>query len=281
MTHADDRVVSDAVRDSFRRDGVAVVSNAIDPSWLEVLAEAADEIRAAVKVVKTAPDHSMPPGFTALRQTGDYIACENGWTFNEKLKRFAFESGVARIAAEAMASREARLFETLMIYKEQGCDLPTDWHQDLPQHGVSGRQACSVWLSLDPVVEATGALRIAAGSHNGPWYTPPFMPAGREHDRVELEGGPIPDPNADPARFPSIVSYDTRPGDVVLLHPATLHSTRGNPAGARRRSFSIRFIGDDIRRKASRCEWHSWLKELPLKDGDRMEAACFPRLWPR
>ena len=247
---------------------MALLPGFLETRWLDLLAEAAEEIRDSVR--------NEGLGFVA----GETVVSENAWTFNEKLKRFAAQSGVARAAAEAMDSREARLFETLTIYKEVGCDQGTGWHQDFPQHGMSGRQACSVWLSLEPVDEAIGALRVASGSHLGPWYTPMTMPPGREDELVELEAGPVPDVDAEPERFPSIVSYATQPGDVILLHPAALHSTRANPSRARRRSFSIRFFGDDIRRKADPNEWHSWLKDLPLRDGDPMIADCFPRLWP-
>ena len=56
---------------------------------------------------------------------------------------------------------------------------------------------------------------------------------------------------------------------------------RPNPSRARRRTYSIRFFGDDMRRRASRMEWHSWLKDLPLKDGDLMRSdERVPLLWP-
>lgn len=265
--------VDAAVRETFQRDGLAVVRGALGREWLDLLAEAAEEIRSAVK------DKTGASG--EARTTGT-VYSENAWTYNDKIRRFAFESGLARIAAEAMGSAEARLFETLTIYKEDGCDEGTGWHQDYAQHGMSGQQACSIWFSLDPVDGNSGALRVAAGSHRGPLYDPPFLGVGREQDRVPMEGGPTPDPDADPARFPNIVSYATAPGDVLLLHPASLHMTHPNPSRARRRSFSIRFYGDDIRRKASRMEWHPWLKDLPLKDGDPLRSdERFPRLWPR
>ncbi len=263
-----------AVRETFARDGLAVVRGLISRQWLDLLAETAEEVSTAVKD-KTA----LGAGEAT---SGGTVFSENAWTYNEKLKRFAFESGLARTAADAMGSREARLFETLTVYKQLGCDEGTGWHQDFPQHGMEGLQACSIWLSLDPVDERIGALRVAAGSHLGPWYDPPYLGAGREQDRVPTEGGPTPNPDADPGRFPRIVSYATQPGDVLLFHPAALHMTRPNPSRARRRTFSIRFFGEDMRRKASRMEWHAWLKELPLKDGDPMRSdERFPLLWPR
>jgi ectoine hydroxylase-related dioxygenase (phytanoyl-CoA dioxygenase family) len=261
--------IDDAVRQAFWRDGMVVVRGALGQEWLDLLTEAAEEVHATVR-----------NGGAGIVYAGG-TATDNAWTVNEKIRRLAFDSGLPRIAAEVTSSRETRLFETVTIYKEQGCDSGTPWHQDLLQHGMSGTQACSIWLSLDPVDENTGALRIAAGSHMGPCYTPRFMPSGREQDLIILEAGPVPDPDLDPVKFPRIVSFATQPGDVLLFHPNSLHMTRPNPSKARRRTFSIRYFGDDMRRKASRMEWHPWLKDLPLKDGDPMRSDDrFPLLWP-
>lgn len=271
-------LVSREICESFDRDGVAVLRGFLDAEWLDHMAQCAEEIRNRVKQGDTGEEANEA---VVLAQNGDYVFCENGWTFNEKLRRFAFESGVAQAAAEVMKSREARLFETLSIYKERGSDSATPWHQDWPQHGMEGQQACSVWLSLDSVTGETGALRFVPGSHKGPWYTPGTMPAGREDDVVALPAGPVPDIDGDPARFPDIRSYDTEPGDVILLHPNVLHGTRASAEGSVRRNFSIRFFGDDAKRKATKWEWHSWLKDLPVKDGEPMRSDMFPVLWPQ
>lgn len=265
------------IREQFRQDGVAVIRGFLAPDWLDLLAECAEEIRSEVK--GNAASTKDTSDAAVAGQAGEYIFCENGWVFNDKLKRFAFESRVAQAAAEATGSREARLFETLSIYKERGSDSATAWHQDYPSHGMEGEQVCSVWLSLDKVTADTGALRFVPGSHKGPWYTPGTMPKGREHDRIELPAGPVPDIDGDKERFPDIQSYDTEPGDIILLHPNVLHSTRASNDGSIRRNFSIRIFGDDIRRKATKWEWHGWLKDLPLKDGDPMRGDLFPVLW--
>lgn len=269
-------IVSEQAKQIFDRDGVVKIPGALAPAWVELLVEAAEEILAETKRM-----HADAPAESVYKrnESGGFYFTENAWTFNDKLKRFAFDSVVAQAGAEILDSKEIRLFETVAIYKEEGCDQGTAWHQDLPQHGVTGRQAVSGWLSLEAVTLETGALRVVAGSHKGPWYTPPFMPPGREQFRVEFEGGPIPDIEADPKRFP-IVSYDTEPGDLILVHPTALHSAYPSATRGRRRTFSLRLQGDDIRRKASPNEFAVWVQDLGIKDGDRMVADCFPQLWP-
>ncbi|MGE0384935.1 MAG: phytanoyl-CoA dioxygenase family protein [Gammaproteobacteria bacterium] len=258
-------------RTDFDRDGIAIVRGCLGGEWLDRLAGAAERIKDRVLAGDSSCGVATPDGT---------VYTENAWTFEDTVRQFVFESGIASIAAQAMQSREVRLFETLTIYKQVGCDAGTGWHQDLPQHGMVGDQACSIWLSLEPVDADSGGLRIAAGSHRGPWYTPMTLNPRRAHGKVELEGGPLPDPDTDPVRFPRIVGYAAQPGDILLLHPAVLHMTRPNPLRARRRSFSIRFFGERMRRKASPVEWHDWLQDLPLQDGDPMVADRLPRVWP-
>jgi ectoine hydroxylase-related dioxygenase (phytanoyl-CoA dioxygenase family) len=44
-----------------------------------------------------------------------------------------------------------------------------------------------------------------------------------------------------------IREYEMEPGDAVAFHYGVLHGARGNTAGARRRAFSLRLVGDDAR----------------------------------
>jgi ectoine hydroxylase-related dioxygenase (phytanoyl-CoA dioxygenase family) len=254
---------------AYVRDGIIKISGFLSPAWIALLAESINEIRETLK-------HDIPE---SVDPEGSYSNSDS-WTFNGKMKRFAFESDIAAVAAELMASREIRLYETLTLFRASGSQ-GTPWHQDMPQHGVIGQQTCNIWLSLEPVTEETGALRVVPGSHRGPWYTPYCMPAGREDDLIELEGGPMPDPDANRERFPRILSYDTEPGDIIIFHPATLHSTKTTSKDIPRRSISVRLFGDDIRRRSSRCEWHAWLKELNIPDGQPMICDRIPRVFPR
>ena len=55
----------------------------------------------------------------------------------------------------------------------------------------------------------------------------------------------LPDIDADPAAF-RIVGWALEPGDAVFFHMLTLHSAGRSLRRARRRAFSVRFLGDDV-----------------------------------
>ena len=85
-------------------------------------------------------------------------------------------------------------------------------------------------------------VRLVRGSHKGPHYSHPMALSGASMD-LEEEGGPLPDVDADPGRYP-VVCYELNPGDAVLFHPAMLHSTRGGECDEARISYSFRMMGD-------------------------------------
>ena len=151
----------------------------------------------------------------------------------------------------------------------------------MPYYNVEGGQAVSMWMPVDPVArEAT--LEFVAGSHRGPWLMPrTFMDQeAKWFPEGSLEE--LPDIDAEPDRFP-IVAWALKPGDAVFFHMLTLHSAGGVSGGARRRAFSVRFLGDDAthapRPWKTSPDFPGLVDELPA--GAPMEHPLFPVLWAR
>ena len=214
------------------------------------------------------------------RQT---LTRQNGWIISLPLCRFLHESPLSGVAARLLGTQEIRLYEDLMIWKAAGSEQSTPWHQDEPQWPLSGRQMCSGWFCLDAVDAQTGALRFAAGTHKGPRYRPYVVPsraADLEADARYFDGGAMPDVDADAGRF-RVVCYDTLPGDVVFFHPRVLHGAFGSAPSFPRRTFSIRFLGDDVRWEPRKTVMYDWLAQIALATGDRVIDPHFPVLWPR
>ncbi len=139
----------------------------------------------------------------------------------------------------------------------------------------------SVWLTLEPVTIETGALCIVAGSHRGPMYRP-RVSSKRAHEIGDdwdfWDGGPFPDVEAEPERFRQLV-FETDPGDVVVFHPRALHTGKGSSPSRPRRTFTIRFLGDDVRWQAKRSLFHPWMGECGFKDGDVLDHPRFPLVY--
>lgn len=203
------------------------------------------------------------------------------WRDNDEYRRFIFDSRVGSVASQLMGGGPARLYHDHLLVKEPNTRQRTPWHQDQPYYNVEGRMNCSMWMPVDPVArEAT--LEFVAGSHLGPWLMPRTFLDNQARWFPEGSLADLPDIEADRSRW-SILGWELEPGDAVFFHMLTLHASGGVGGDRRRRAFSVRFLGEDMRHapRAWRTspEFPGLEQELPA--GAPLEHALFPLLWPR
>jgi len=261
---------------SFRDKGAVVIRDLISPGWIERLRAVFDEAKAGAMDLSNY--YTDTPG---KAPAGSSLTRDDVWMHNAVVRRFLFESPIARAAALVMNSRSARIYEDLLIYKSAGSEVSTPWHQDEPQWPLSGQQMSSVWFALEPVRHDEGALRFVEGSHKGPMYVP-YVPQSQRH-RLEADmpfftGGKLPAIDAEPDRFKTMC-FDLEPGDAIIFHPRTIHAALGTATDRPRRTFSIRFLGDDVRWEPKSSVFLNWLSEIDLKKGDPITGERFPEIW--
>ena len=88
----------------------------------------------------------------------------------------------------------------------------------------------------------------------------------------------VPDPDAEDM---PVLEWKMAPGDAVAFDFATLHGARGNESAARRRAFSIRFVGDDARYVERPGRTSPPFPGHGMQPGERLREDWFPVLWPR
>jgi ectoine hydroxylase-related dioxygenase (phytanoyl-CoA dioxygenase family) len=90
----------------------------------------------------------------------------------------------------------------------------------------------------------------------------------------------VPDVETDRDAF-EILGWELEPGDAVAFNMLTLHAAAGSKH--RRRAFSVRLVGDDVRLAARPHPTSPTFPELEgeLAPGDALEHPLFPLLWPR
>lgn len=262
--------ITEAMIEQFETLGYVNVPGLLDPSWIALLDSAMAEI--------LSDSYAVDPRLPDKRHNTDMLR-----KF-EAFRRVMYQSPIAPAAAALMRSDSARYYEDILVYVPEGLEDFGGWHQDAPTWPLKGRQFANVWFSLDETTKDTGSLRVVNASHLGPWYLPGHVGEDRreafEHDKYLWTGGPLPDVEAEPERFP-VALIETRPGDVVLFHPSALHQGRGKPVGGPRRTFTARLFGDDVRWHRKRCIYHAWMLEAGLDDGDVPDHPRMPLLWRR
>jgi ectoine hydroxylase-related dioxygenase (phytanoyl-CoA dioxygenase family) len=268
-------LVTPGLIDDYARDGAVVIRGLLAPDEVATLRRGIDANLAQPSpraIVASQPDD---PGFFI-----EDFCC---WRDNVDYRQTIEHTPLAAVAGRLMQSRTARFYHDHMLTKEAGTRQPTPWHQDQPYYNVDGFQNVSFWIPVDPVSRAA-TLEFAAGTHRGPWLMPRtflsnearWFPEGSLAELPDLEAGR----NAQPPTH-RILGWELEPGDAVAFHMLTLHASGGVETGRRRRVFSVRFLGDDMRHAPRRWktspDFPGLADELPA--GAQMDHPLFPLLW--
>ncbi len=242
-------VVDEQAIERFQIDGAVALRGLLDPTWIETLRNAAEELL----------DGSYDPALRMGSGASPILQSSGKWQESETFRRFLLDSPIAATSAALMQSRTARLYEDLFQLRPPGLGDPS-WHRDMPYWPVSGRQATNVWFTLEPVTPYKGSIHVVAGSHLDP----------RESLRSITEA------NASH----QVLAFGCEPGDVIIFHPWALHTGYGSWPEQPRRTFTIRFLGDDIRWRPTREYYHDWMYETGPVEGDPLDHPRFPVMSP-
>jgi ectoine hydroxylase-related dioxygenase (phytanoyl-CoA dioxygenase family) len=264
-----ERLTDAQVRD-FARDGALCIRQLLTPDEVALLRDGIDANLAEPSPRAKIASRPDDPG----RFFEDFC----NWQDIAQFGRFVTETPVALAAQRLMQSESVRLYHDHVLVKEPGTRQRTPWHQDQPYYNVDGMQNISMWIPVDPV-SRKATLEFVAGSHKGPWLMPrtfmdnqaKWFPEGSLQDLPAVE---------DNREAYPIVGWDVQPGDVICFHMLTLHASGGVDGPDRRRVFSVRFLGDDMRH-APRA-WKTSPEFLGLAEalppGAPLDHALFPLL---
>ena len=275
-------LVTDGIIEAFKRDGVVWIPQLLSPAWLSLLEFG----------LKRNMNNPGPYGLWHWEgQPGSYWDDYCNYAAIPEYQRLLADSPIADVVAKLMQSKELWLFGDQIFVKEGGNSRPTRWHQDSPFWMAEGDKTATMWISLDPLTEDE-TLEVVAGSHKQTIYRPNLVSTGQysrrdendqRADTFDLSNAPsLPDIDNERDRWP-IVTWASKPGDVLIFHPSALHGGAGMREGGRRRSVSLRFFGDDV---------HYVERDIPhdppfpgvseaLKPGDLLRHPWFPKLYPR
>ena len=222
---------------AFERDGAVCLRQVLSVDEVATLRRGIDLNLAQPSPRAIVASRPGDPGF--------FIEDFCNWQHNADYRNFIFNSPLAETAALLMRSQHVRLYHDHMLTKEPGTRTPTPWHQDQPYYNVAGRQNASFWIPVDPV-RRHSTLEFVAGSHRGPWLMPRTFMDAQAKWFPEGSLADLPDVEATRQQRPPI-GWALEPGDVVCFHMLALHASAGVDGDQRRRVFSLRFLGDDMR----------------------------------
>lgn len=283
------RPITDAERATFATDGVVQLKQVLPPEWMDQLHHAmeqlyADHMQAEPNPMERLEEASKAAGEKILKDgpgtDGRFFVKNHPSRISTDMRRFVMESPLRIVAADLYQSPAVHFYFDQLFWKEAGSGRRTAFHQDESYFNCTGEQCATFWVSVDQVTRETGAMGYVRGSHRWGRQFAANSFVSQKHLPGAV-GEALPDIEGHEADY-DIVYHDSEPGDVLVHDYRTLHGSTGNTSRSTpRRSFAVRYTGEDVRyyqRPGAPADAPS---SNALKDGDRMGPPDFPLAWSR
>ncbi len=259
----DKKIIND-----FENDGVVLLKNIINLSWIEKL---------KIGIEK---NFKNPSKYKCVYEVnkGDELFYDDycNWQRIDEYKNFIFNSNIATIAKSLMNSKKVNLFHEHVLIKEVGSKKKTPFHQDQGYYCVDGKDNCSIWIPMDKVNKNT-CPEFIKGSH---LWNKTFLPTkffGEPYKKKDTQFENIPNIENHRNKY-DIKSWSLNPGDAIAFNFATVHGAPGNKSNSRRVAFSIRFTGDDATYIKRKGEMSPPFPNIKFKNGSVLDSKTFPVL---
>ena len=264
MNYAPIRAITQDEINTFDVDGVVCLRQFFDTNTVELLQEIAEE-----NILNPSPmaiDASQGG-------TGRFFGDTFVWAHHPHLKEFVWHSPAADMAKEILQSNKINVIFDQFLIKDPGTSTPTLWHHDQTYWPVAGSQVATMWIALDPVTNATGAVEYIKGSHK---WGKRFKAVSFKDKNMYKEDLPeVTDIAANRDKY-EFIQYEMEAGDCTLHHGLTLHGAPGNSSQTqKRRAYIIRWAGDDVTYDP-RPNLQPMLRDPGIKVGDPLDCELFP-----
>jgi len=242
--------VTEAARTSYTEVGTARIEGVFDADFIgrmtAMLDGAVDALRSGRMAKKAEPN----PVFRDIdfEDHDGYIRMVNVVPRLPELRALLVNSPAAETVADLIGATSLRIWLDATFSKlGEAPETATPWHNDECTFSFQGAQMPSLWIALTDVDADNSPLVTLAGSHRDTvrWHSP-FLPADIERPAEyrpwsELLAR-VHAPDAD------LRTWTARAGDVLVIHPRTIHGAPPRRAGVveRRLAFSVRWLGSDV-----------------------------------
>ena len=255
---------------SYKRDGVIFVKNAISNLWLDKLADGIEE---SIK------HKSVTGKIISGKDNGGFSGDIDLWYKQDVFYNFFLNSPCSEYAEQVLNSQVVRHFYDQTFVKPAGCHLATPWHHDITFWPVDLKKnnICSIWITLDQVTKETSGLEFIKGSHLWDNYWKSYAPGSEALVNKSHEDLPDIDSLRSSHEF---FSPEMQPGDALIFNAHIVHGSSSNLSLDKpRRAFTSRWC-DDKTVFEDRIKTKPITASHNLKNGDFLSGPLFPQVRP-
>ena len=255
---------------SYKKDGVIFVKNAISDLWLDKLANGIEE---SIK------HKSLTGKIISGKDNGGFSGDIDLWYKQDVFYDFFLNSPCSEYAEQVLNSQVVRHFYDQTFVKPAGCHLATPWHHDITFWPVDLKKnnICSIWITLDQVTKETSGLEFIKGSHLWDSYWKSYAPGSDA--LVNKRHKDLPDIDSLRSSH-EFFSPEMQPGDVLIFNAHIVHGSSSNLSLDKpRRAFTSRWC-DDQTVFEDRIKTKPITANHNLKNGDFLSGPLFPQVRP-
>jgi len=235
-------ILSDDQVSQYRRDGILVVEDAIEPELLEQLradfatwdAESSNHDEPYGSTSDGRPRFDLQPGTPS--QPAALRRVQSPTEISDAYFTAMANSPVTDMVADLIGP-DVKFHHSKINSKQPGSATEVKWHQDFPFTPHTNSDLVTVLLFIDDVTEENGPLAVIPGSHKGTihslWHDGVFT--GAVDDTLEAE-------------FKATAQLCTgKAGSVCFMHTRLAHGSEPNLSQAPRTLFiSVYSAGDAL-----------------------------------
>ena len=271
-----------SLRETFARDGFAVVPNFKSPAEIAALRARAAEIVGAFDPSEASgifstrdeslknDDYFLGSATTvrcffeeeafdetgALRQAKALSINKIGHAMHDLDPVFAaFSHGEALDAVvREIGLAEPRVYQSMYIFKQPHIGGEVGWHQDATYFATEPHTVTTLWFALERADRNNGCLWVEPGGHRGPLRERFAIAAGTP--RVEhLDATPWPQAGAMP--------LEVEAGTLVVFHGLLPHYSAPNRSAQSRHAYTLHAV--DARARYLPDNWLQRPSEFPAR----------------
>ncbi|MAI83620.1 MAG: hypothetical protein CMM91_01630 [Rickettsiales bacterium] len=256
---------------TFNRDGVALIKNCLDDSYINPLRDEYNKLNDNVTNIDIPMNEPIVVLWTHVQgEQKRIVSLKDFPTLQNVIKKLIIPTLRNNLKEKA---KRLQLLENVIFNKPPTKDNTLQWHQDVSYFPLKPNNQIAVWFTLDVVTKERGALCYALGSHKLGARGSTSLHTREKYDN---ENRPLIPENPETEGLKTKI-FEMTQNDMLVHDGFTWHYSGPNQIdGFIRKGFSVRFITNETVFDPRPGQGAAFTKQINIKPGEKLIGNAFP-----